>query len=105
MSFHVFEHRPPQIEIECVEQLISEARALRDSLSIGPNRSGGRLWFRGHGDAANYRLIPAIGRRHNFGGSYKDFDSFDEEQLLHRFRRWSYGHEGPVRNLNGPLTG
>jgi hypothetical protein len=96
MSFHVFEYRASSTEIHSVDQLICDARALRDSLPIGLYGTGGRLWFRGHGDASKYRLIPAIGRQHSFGGNRKVFDKDDEEQLLHRFRRWSYGHERRV---------
>jgi hypothetical protein len=60
---------------------------LRDSLDRV------KLWFRGHSDES-FQLVPTIGREYKYAGHKKQFDSYDEAQLLHRFRRRAY----PIEN-------
>lgn len=51
-----------------------------------------KLWYRGQ-PSSKYRLVPTIGRTHEYGGRVKIFSADDEFWLLHRFRRRAYPHE------------
>lgn len=73
-------------EVASTENFVTEVFALRKSLSER------KLWYRGHSDET-YKLIPSVGRSHEYAG--KKAHQLDEQQeiwLLHRFRRRAYPH-------------
>jgi hypothetical protein len=54
-----------------------------------------KLWFRGH-SKSEYKLVPTIGRLACYGGLSKTFNAVTERELLHRFRRRAFPHDGRV---------
>src|SRR5689334_22945569 len=61
-----------------------------------------KVWFRGHG-SSDYKLLPTIGREHEYGGRRKMFTPKDEKDLLHRFRRRGYPHDSRMINAGEAL--
>lgn len=52
-----------------------------------------KLWYRGQPDSKD-KLLPTIGRLHEYGGRSKTFSIDDEREILHRFRRRAYAYDG-----------
>lgn len=55
------------------------------------------VWYRGQ-SKNTYRLIPSIGRPHEYNGKTIEFTKEQERSLLHRFRRRIYPLMGSVLN-------
>jgi hypothetical protein len=77
--------------IRSVEYFIASFFRLRERIK------NEKLLFRGH-SKLKYPLLPSIGRRHEYGGRFKDFALPDEIQLFRRFKRRAYPHERAVLN-------
>jgi len=75
--------------IEAVDAFVREVSAVREETDRH------KLWFRGH-SKAEFRLVPTIGREAHYGGRVKTFDLPAERELLHRFRRRAFPHDGRV---------
>ena len=73
--------------IKSVHEFIESLLNLREEISDR------KLWYRGHSDT-KYKLLPTIGRKHEYVGNATIFSIEQEEQLLHRFRRRIYPHTG-----------
>ena len=87
VSFDLITRKP----IKSVSDLVRDVGKVREATDQH------KLWFRGHASTA-FRLLSTIGRPATYGGRKKRFTRADEEQLLHRFRRRAFPHDGAVTN-------
>src|SRR5947209_2087536 len=72
--------------VTCVEDLTQDIAALKDNFP---------LWYRGQSDAKNHKLVPKVGRRHEYNGRELDYFAPESEKaILDRFVRHSYGYIG-----------
>ena len=77
--------------ITCVSDLLREIKALSNDFS------GSAIWMRGHSKYTD-GLKPSIGREKYFTGVKLEFDNKLEENLLHRFRRYTHQHFNRILN-------
>jgi hypothetical protein len=75
--------------IKTVGALVREVSAVREQADKH------KLWFRGHAKA-DFQLVPSIGRVAKYGGTTRTFSVEAERELLHRFRRRAFPHDGRV---------
>jgi hypothetical protein len=76
--------------LECLRKRIAEVKEKDKDIT--------QMWYRGH-SKRSYKLIPSIGRKHEYNGKYVEcFTLRQERNLLHRFRRRAYPHEERVLN-------
>jgi len=75
--------------IESVDGFVREVSEVREQTDKH------KLWFRGH-SKSTFNLLPTIGRQARYGGRVCTFDRHAERELLHRFRRRAFPHDGRV---------
>jgi hypothetical protein len=78
-----FEIRELTDTITSTEKFIHAVFKLRESIS------GQKLWYRGH-SSTKFRLVPSVGRKHQYAGEKLILSRDQEISLLHRFRRRAY---------------
>lgn len=80
-----------KVEIASMKDLLRSINEIKDKEGLT------QLWYRGHSNAAEYKLVPSIARKYKYGG--KSVDGFclkQERNLLHRFRRRAYPYVGGI---------
>lgn len=89
------EDKPIIFEYTDLGWVASFEEFLRSFFRLRRRINNNKLWFRGQ-PVATDRLLPTIGREHEYGRRFKIFSPENERWLLHRFRRRAYPHERRV---------
>jgi hypothetical protein len=79
--------------IKFLENIASTDKFLSEIFRVSKEKKGHKLWYRGLSDCS-FKLIPSVGREHQYAGKCLTFSRDRERSLLHRFRRRAYPYVG-----------